>query len=196
MKARKLKLDGAWEISQDKYVDERGHLLVAFSRTRLLEATGIDFSIAQSNISVSNRGAVRGIHYGVVPPGQAKYFQCLSGTLLDVIIDLRVGSPTFGEWVALELDGEKSTAVHIPLGFGHAFQALTDRAIGMYLCSNPFEAVIEHAIDPLDEDLALPWHQDMRAILSPRDAAAPSWDEARRTPGQLPTYADCMRWTV
>lgn len=142
------------------------------------------------NVSISSRGTVRGIHFADVPPSQAKYVQCLAGRVLDVVVDIRVGSPTFGAWEAVELDGESGRAVYVAEGLGHAFCALTEAATVGYLCSQPFAPAREHGIHPLDSDIAIEWPADLELQLSPKDAAAPSLVEAKDT-GLLPSWEDC-----
>lgn len=142
------------------------------------------------NISVSSRGSVRGLHFADVPPGQAKYVQCLSGRVLDVVVDIRVGSPTFGSWEAVELDAETGRAVYVAEGLGHGFCALSDSAAVGYLCSEPYAPEREHGVDPLDPELDLPWPVEIQLNLSPKDQAAPSLDEALQA-GLLPDFEAC-----
>lgn len=191
MTHRRLEPMGSWEITPRVFGDDRGIFFEAFSQPRIRQETGIDFTVAQANISVSKLGTVRGLHYADVPPGQAKFVQCIRGRVLDVLVDLRVGSATFGKWEALELDAEQHNAVHIPIGFGHAFQALSDDATVMYLCSTPYNPAGEHGIHPLDGDLALPWAVDLPRLLSEKDHAAPSWQSVVAA-GGLPTLDACV----
>jgi dTDP-4-dehydrorhamnose 3,5-epimerase len=143
---------------------------------------------------VSAAGVVRGIHYADVPPGQAKYVTCVSGSALDVVVDLRVGSPTFGTWDAVRIDDVERRAVYLPEGVGHAFMALSDRTTIVYLCSENYAPEREHGIDPLDATLAIPWPEygadgkPLTVSRSEKDAAAPSFAELRGA-GVLPTMA-------
>jgi dTDP-4-dehydrorhamnose 3,5-epimerase len=148
---------------------------------------GHPLDLKQMNISVSRGGTVRGVHFADVPPGQAKYVQCFSGRILDVVVDIRVGSPTFGRWDAVELDDEQRNGLYVAEGLGHAFCALSDSATIGYLCSEPYAPSHEHGITPLDPALGLPWPED-DIVLSPRDAAAPTLAEAL-TAGLLPDFA-------
>jgi dTDP-4-dehydrorhamnose 3,5-epimerase len=116
--------------------------------------------------------------------------QCFAGRILDIVVDIRVGSPTFGSWDAIELDDTTRNALYIAEGLGHAFCALTDSVTIGYLCSEPFAPSREHGIHPLDPDLALPWPSDGR-LLSPKDAAAPTLAEALAD-GLLPQYEACQ----
>jgi len=191
VQSRPLAVDGAWEITPRVHRDERGAFLEAFKATALEEVTGRAFPVAQVNTSVSAAGVVRGIHFTAVPPGQAKYLTCTRGAVLDVVVDLRVGSPTFGSWDAVRLDDVERRAVLIAEGLGHGFCALTDEATVTYLCSTPYAPAIEHAVNPFDPELAIAWPshgadgRPLEWLTSPRDAAAPSLAEAREA-GILP----------
>jgi dTDP-4-dehydrorhamnose 3,5-epimerase len=173
--------------------DDRGAFLEFLRSDLLVEVTGRRLDAAQANCSVSRRGVVRGVHFADVPPSQAKYVTCLSGAVLDVVVDLRVGSPTFGSHDTVLLDDSDRRAVFISEGLGHAFQALTDGATVAYVCSTPYAPAREHGVDPCDPELALPWSADMPAVLSDRDAAAPSLAAAQAA-GTLPTWTDCLAY--
>lgn len=147
------------------------------------------------NISVSQKGTLRGIHFADVPPGQAKYVQCFAGTILDVVVDIRVGSATFGEWAAVELDSTTRKGLYVAEGLGHAFCALTESATVGYLCSEPYAPTREHGINPLDSELGISWPNLSDLVLSDKDAAAPSLADAMGT-GLLPHYGDCKDWTA
>ncbi len=184
-----LRLAGAFEFMPLVHGDDRGFFFEAFTASHLIAATGLDFSVAQVNVSQSQRGTIRGIHYADVPPGQAKFVQCLEGEILDVLIDLRIGSATMGQWQSLRLTSAQRNAVLIPLGFGHAFQALSETATVMYCCNELYNPSGEHGIDPLDAELGIGW-DDVEHLLSAKDAAAPSWQAAQAS-GGLPTLAAC-----
>jgi len=145
------------------------------------------------NISVSKGGTIRGVHFADVPPGQAKYVQCFAGSILDIVVDIRVGSPTFGDYDAVELSAESRTGLYIPEGFGHAFCALSDSATVGYLCSEGYSPQREHGIHPLDPDLALPWPAAASPVLSAKDAAAPTFSQARES-GLLPNFDTCQQF--
>jgi dTDP-4-dehydrorhamnose 3,5-epimerase len=153
-------------------------------------AVGHPLNLAQTNISVSGRGVVRGIHFAQVPPGQAKYVTCARGAVLDYAVDLRIGSPTFGEHVTALLDDTDRRALYLAEGLGHAFVALTDDATVSYICSTPFAPGREHGISPFDPELALAWPDDVELVLSDRDRAAPTLAEVRAA-GLLPTLEEC-----
>lgn len=165
--------------------------LEAFTQSSFQEAVGHALAVKQTNISVSSRGTVRGIHFADVPPGQAKYVQCVEGQILDVVVDLRVDSPTFAQWEAVSLDSETRQALYLAEGLGHAFCALSSTATVGYMCSEPYRPASEHSVHPLDTDLAIDWPQDFDLQLSGRDSAAPSLEEAERL-GILPRWDDCQ----
>ena len=158
-----------------------------------MNSVGHGFDLKQMNISVSSQGTVRGIHFADTPPGQAKYVQCFQGAIMDVVVDIRVGSPTFGEWEAVELTSETRQGLYLAEGLGHGFCALSPSVTVGYLCSEPYAPAREHGIHPLDSDLAIPWPQGGAPILSPKDEAAPSLAEASAS-GLLPEFAECQRW--
>ena len=151
------------------------------------------FVIRQANHSVSQRGTLRGVHFADVPPGQAKYVYCTRGAVLDVVVDIRVGSPTFGVADKVRLDDVDRRGVYLSEGLGHAFLALTDDATVTYLVSEPFNPSGEHGIHPLDPALGLPWPADVEPLLSDKDAAAPTLDQAQQS-GLLPDFAACQRF--
>ena len=192
MQVRTGVLEGVWEFTPRLFPDDRGVFLESYKDAVFAEAVGHPFDLQQMNISVSRAGTVRGIHFADVPPSQAKYIQCFSGRVLDVVVDIRVGSPTFGQWEAIELDDERRNAVYVSEGLGHGFCALSDTATIGYFCSEPYAPAREHGIHPLDPDLALPWPSG-ELVLSPKDEAAPTFSEAQAQ-GLLPTYADCERY--
>lgn len=191
MQVEPLAIEGLWEITPLLRPDDRGVFLEAFKADVLSAAIGHPFTLKQMNVSVSSAGTVRGIHFADVPVGQAKYVQCFSGAILDVVVDIRVGSPTFGQWDAVELNSTLRKALYISEGLGHAFCALTDDATVGYLCSEPYSPTREHGIHPLDSTLSLPWPEGSAALLSPKDAAAPTLAEAVAS-GLLPSYDECV----
>ena len=150
MKITPLSIEGAYEITPVQHGDARGSFLEWYRFDKLAEVVGHPLDLAQANLSTSARDVVRGIHFADVPPGQAKYVTCVSGSILDVIVDIRVGSPTFGQWDAVRLDDVDRRAVYISEGLGHAFCALTDDATLLYACSAGYNPGREHGIHPLD----------------------------------------------
>ncbi|MGA8980386.1 MAG: dTDP-4-dehydrorhamnose 3,5-epimerase [Pedococcus sp.] len=191
MQIRALGIADAYEITPRQFPDDRGVFLESFRGDLLAEHLGHRPQVVQTNISVSSRGTVRGIHYADVPPSQAKYITALSGSLLDYVVDLRVGSPTFGQWEAVLLDTVDRRAVYLPEGMGHAFAALEDDTTAMYLVTAPYNPGREHGLHPLDPQIGLELPEGMQTpLLSAKDAAAPTLAEAQEQ-GLLPTYAAC-----
>ena len=193
MEVRELKIPGAWEFTPRQFPDPRGVFLEWFKETVVEEAIGHPFTLRQVNHSTSSRGAVRGIHFADVPPGQAKYIYVTRGAVLDVVVDIRVGSPTFGVVDALQLDDVDRRAVYVAEGLGHAMFALTDDVNLNYLVTQPYAPAREHGIHPLDPDLDLPWPADIEPLLSDKDAAAPTLAEAEQQ-GLLPSYDACLEF--
>lgn len=190
VQVRALSIPGAWVFSPPVFPDDRGRFAAPYQRSAFEAAVGHPLSVAQTNHSVSRRGVIRGVHFADVPPGQAKYVYCPSGALLDVVVDIRVGSPTFGRWAAVELDSASYRAVYLAEGLGHAFCAMSEEAVLGYLCSTAYDPAAEHEITPLDPALGLPWPPGVPPLLSGKDATAPTLAEAAAA-GVLPRWADC-----
>ncbi|NHC16307.1 dTDP-4-dehydrorhamnose 3,5-epimerase [Motilibacter deserti] len=194
MDIRELKVPDAYEITPVQHKDDRGVFLEWFREARFVEAVGHPLDLRQANCSVSSRGTLRGIHFADVPPSQAKYVTCLRGAVLDVVVDIRTGSPAFGTWDSVRLDDVDRRAIYLSEGLGHAFVALTDDATVAYLCSEGYSPTREHGISPLDPDLAIKWPAEAgEPLLSPKDLAAPTLREAEAS-GLLPSYAACKEF--
>lgn len=193
MDVRELAVPGAYEITPRVHGDDRGVFLEYYRAEALGDALGHRLRLAQANCSVSARGVLRGLHFAAVPPGQAKYVTCPSGAVLDIAVDLRVGSPTFGSWDSVRLDDVDRRAIYLAEGLGHAFMALTDQAVVTYLCSTSYAPGREHGIDPLDPALGIRWPSDLAPVLSPKDAATPTLADAEAQ-GLLPSYDECMAY--
>jgi epimerase EvaD len=191
MKVRELAIPGVFEFTPRIFPDERGVFVSPYQEATFVKAVGHPLTLAQTNHSRSRRGSVRGLHFADVPPGQAKYVYCPSGSLIDVVVDIRVGSPTFGTWDAVRLDPEDFRAVYVPEGVGHGFVALEDDTVISYLCSAPYNPPAEHGISPVDPALDLPWPADLSLLLSEKDTAAPTLAEAESA-GLLPLFEDCQ----
>jgi dTDP-4-dehydrorhamnose 3,5-epimerase len=188
-----LKIDGAWAFTPRIHGDRRGSFLEWFKDAELQADVGRGMDIAQANCSVSRRGVIRGVHFSDVPPGQAKYITCASGAIIDVVVDIRVGSPGFGSWDAVRLDDDGRRALYISEGLGHAFVAVSDQATVLYLCSTPYAPGREHGVNPLDPAVGIAWPDDIEPVLSDKDASAPSLAEAQAA-GLLPYYAECRAY--
>ncbi|MET8666602.1 dTDP-4-dehydrorhamnose 3,5-epimerase [Streptomyces tendae] len=191
MKITELSLPGALQVVPRRHADPRGEFLEWYRPDLLAEALGHrPPDMVQGNLSVSVRGVVRGIHFAQVPYGQAKYVTCVSGAVLDVLVDLREGSPGFGRWEAVRLDDTERAAVYLPEGFGHGFCALSETATVGYLVSRAYEPEREHSVHAHDPELGVDWPV-REALLSVRDQQAPSLSDLRRQ-GLLPQYGDCL----
>jgi dTDP-4-dehydrorhamnose 3,5-epimerase len=187
-----LKLADAWRCTPSQYDDERGTFLEWYRADAIEQATGRRFTPVQGNHSVSRRGVLRGVHYADVPPGQAKYVYCARGAVLDVVVDIRVGSPTYGSHDSVVLDENDRTGVFISEGLGHGFLVLSDVADVTYLVSTPYTPTAEHALDPLDPALALDWRSPTAdLVISAKDRAAPALADAHAR-ALLPSYDECL----
>jgi dTDP-4-dehydrorhamnose 3,5-epimerase len=190
---RELAVPGAYEITPKQFGDPRGVFLEWFKAGAFAEAVGHPLDLQQANCSVSAAGVLRGIHFADVPPGQAKYVTCAKGAVLDVVVDLRVGSPTFGTWDSVLLDDVDRRAIYLGEGLGHAFMSLEDDSTVLYLCSTGYNPGAEHGIHPLDPTVGIDWPTTARdgspltSLLSEKDTAAPTLAEAAEQ-GLLPTY--------
>ena len=189
MKTSALKISGSWLIEFQKFEDSRGYFYESFKEEDFQKQIGRQLSIKQTNTSSSSKGSVRGIHYALVPPSQAKLVQCQRGSIKDYVIDIRVGSPTFGEFEEIELSENSPTAVFIEEGLAHAFVALENNTIVTYYVSEKFNPEREKGINPFDKTLNVKW-PNLELILSEKDSSAISLDEAK-SQGILPSFDEC-----
>lgn len=192
MAVHETNIAGVWELTPRQHPDSRGLFFEWFTDGELSALTGHRFDLRQANCSVSTAGTLRGLHFAELPPGQAKYVTCVSGAVFDVAVDIRVGSPTFGDWHSSLLDTHSRRSVYLPEGLAHGFLALQDNSTVMYLCSAPYNPQREHTIVATDPALAIDWPipaDEWR--LSERDASAPGFDEVRAA-GLLPTWDDAQ----
>ena len=195
MRVRELSVPGAFVFTPQQHGDDRGVFLEWFKADELRQVAGHRLELAQANLSVSRADTLRGVHFADVPPGQAKYVTCAAGAVLDFVVDLRVGSPTFGAVDSVVLDTVDRRAVYISEGLGHGFLAVQDGSTLNYLCSTGYSPGREHAVNPLDPALSLPLPAGVEFLLSDKDAAAPSLAEAERT-GLLPTWQSCRDYVA
>jgi dTDP-4-dehydrorhamnose 3,5-epimerase len=178
----------AWEITPLVRGDDRGFFLEAYRADLLADATGRSFELKQGNISRSRRGVGRGIHWADLPGGQAKYFTVTSGAVVDFIVDIRVGSPTFGQWTSVELDDQNRKSVFISEGLGHLFVVTSEKAEVNYLINEYYNPAREHAVSAIDPAIGIELPVlASELVLSVQDAAAPTLAEARAA-GLLPTW--------
>ncbi|MGW1375455.1 dTDP-4-dehydrorhamnose 3,5-epimerase family protein [Streptomyces sp. NPDC002446] len=188
---RELAIEGAFEFTPTVFPDRRGSFVTTYQHHLFAETTGHAFPVVQTCQSTSRRGVVRGVHFTSTPPGMAKHVYCGRGRALDFVVDLRVGSPTFGRWDTVQLDEESLRSTYLPVGVGHVFVALEDDTTMVYLMSGPYVPEHELAVSPLDPALGLPVTLDgVEPILSERDVAAPTLAQALES-GILPDYEAC-----
>jgi dTDP-4-dehydrorhamnose 3,5-epimerase len=187
MQIRELDIPGAWEITPALHPDSRGVFFEWLTDRDFAGFAGHRLDVRQANSSVSAAGVLRGLHFAQLPPSQAKYVTCPSGSVFDVVLDIRVGSPTFGRWDAVVLDDRSHASLYISEGLAHGFLALQDNSMVTYLCSAEYNPQREHTISPTDPALAIDWPSGYELVISDRDAAAPTLDEVRAA-GLLPTW--------
>jgi dTDP-4-dehydrorhamnose 3,5-epimerase len=187
MDVREMDIAGAWEITPRLHTDSRGLFFEWLTDHGFTGLAGHRLDVRQANCSVSAAGVLRGLHFAQLPPSQAKYVTCVSGSVFDVVVDIRVGSPTFGRWDAVELDDRNHKSVYISEGLAHGFLALRDNSTVMYLCSSEYDPQREHTIAATDPAIAIDWPTGHELVISDRDAEAPSLDEVRAA-GLLPTW--------
>ncbi|MGW6294042.1 dTDP-4-dehydrorhamnose 3,5-epimerase family protein [Streptomyces sp. NPDC055058] len=181
----------AYHITPRRHRDERGSFYESFRADRLAGEIGRPVPVAQVNYSVSRRSTLRGLHGTLLPPGQAKVVCVVRGAVLDIVVDLRVGSPTWGVHEANRLSAAAGEALFVAEGLVHGFLALTDDTCVSYLCSTEFVPGTQVDIDPFDPELALPWDVSETPLLSEKDASAVSVAGAREA-GILARYEDCL----
>jgi dTDP-4-dehydrorhamnose 3,5-epimerase len=188
MNLKQLGIDGAWLAESPVWSDDRGLFREWFKSEDVKAATGRDFGIEQANISLSSMGTLRGIHYSIAPRGQAKWITCVSGSIQDVIVDIRLNSKTFGEWIDVKLMGDSGQAVLIGEGLGHGFLALENNTAVAYLISTPFSPTEEFEINPLDEKIGIKWGVDLSSMkISGKDKIAPTLAD-RLSEGKIPEF--------
>ena len=192
MKAQPLKISGSWKIEFQKFDDSRGFFYESFKEEDFKKLIGRNLNIKQTNTSSSSKGSVRGIHYALVPPSQAKLVQCQRGSIKDYVIDIRVGSPTFGQFEEIELNENSASAIFIEEGLAHAFVALENQTVVTYFVTEKYNPEREKGINPFDKTLNVKW-PDLELILSEKDKQAISLDEAK-IQGFLPSFDECQKF--
>jgi dTDP-4-dehydrorhamnose 3,5-epimerase len=185
MKITKTKLPEVLIIEPDAFGDERGWFLETFSQKRY-EQAGIKLSFVQDNVSYSGKNILRGLHFQY-PHSQGKLIQVLSGEVFDVAVDIRVGSPTFGQWVADNLSLSNHKQMYIPPGFAHGFCVLSDTALFSYKCTDYYSPAAEGGIIFSDPELAITWPVDS-PVVSKKDAGYPRLRDIPK--GKLPKYKE------
>ena len=186
MELTPLGIEGAWLAESPVWSDERGFFREWFKSEDIEKATGKSVGIEQANLSVSSKGTLRGIHYSIAPRGQAKWVTCVTGSIKDVIVDIRPDSKTFRKWIGVELTSNSGKAVFISEGLGHGFIALEDNTAVAYLVSTPFSPSHEFEINPLDEEIGINWGMEISELkITDKDKNAPTLTELVAE-GQLP----------
>jgi dTDP-4-dehydrorhamnose 3,5-epimerase len=173
-------LDGVLIVEPDLFRDERGFFLETYRQDRYAEQ-GVDCAFVQDNHSQSRQGVLRGLHYQDLSAPQAKLVRCSRGAILDVAVDLRAGSPTFGRWVAVELSDENARQLFVPVGFGHGFLTLSETAEVQYKCSGYYAPAAEGAVRWDDPEIGIVWPVE-RPVVSAKDQAAQSLATYRERP--------------
>lgn len=199
MEWEELDVPGAWVFTPKVHGDQRGWFIESFKQEAFEQAVGHPFRVAQTNVSNSKAGVLRGIHFSQLPISQAKYVTCLAGAVLDVVVDVRVGSPTFGKWRSVLLDSREPRAIYISEGLGHAFMALEDGSTVCYMVSSGYAPGREHGVDPLDPAIGIEWPDaaldgsPLVPLLSQKDLEAPKLTEAVEL-GILPDYDEVLAY--
>jgi dTDP-4-dehydrorhamnose 3,5-epimerase len=191
---RELSISGAWEITPTVHADSRGMFFEWFTDDEFAAMTGHRLDLRQANCSVSSAGVLRGLHFAQLPPSQAKYVTCTRGAVFDVVVDIRVGSPTFGRWDSVLLDDVDRRSIYVSEGLAHGFLALQDDSTVTYMCSAPYDPRREHTINALDPAIGIAWPRT-DVTLSERDAGAPSLGEVR-TAGLLPSWDEAQTFVA
>ena len=192
MKATPLSINGSWKIDFQRFDDNRGYFYESFKDEDFKSQIGRNFVIKQTNTSSSSKGSVRGIHYALVPPSQAKLVQCQRGSIKDYVIDIRVGSPTFGKFEEIELNENSASAVFIEEGLAHAFVALENQTVVTYYVTEKYNPEREKGINPFDKTLNVKW-PEIELVLSEKDKQAITLEEAKNQ-GLLPSFDECKKF--
>lgn len=175
MRVIKTDIEGIYILEPEIFGDNRGYFFESYNAQRFKEATGLDVVFVQDNESCSSEGVVRGLHFQLPPYAQSKLVRVVAGAILDVAVDIRRGSPTFGQYVAVELSGDNHRQLFIPRGFAHGFRVLRGDAILQYKCDNMYAPQSEGSILWNDPALNIDWGISAdRAILSAKDTTAPT----------------------
>jgi dTDP-4-dehydrorhamnose 3,5-epimerase len=191
MKFNKLEIPGVWHLSSKVHSDDRGAFLEWFKFESIKRETNLPFVPRQANFSHSNLNVIRGMHYSLAEGGQSKLVMCSAGAIQDVVLDSRVGSPTFGKWLTKKLLAGSGDALLISGGLAHGFMALLPDTKVVYLVSSEYSPSDEFEINPFDPDLGIKWPLPKGDYeLSDKDRLAPSLRE-REKDGKLPNYTPC-----
>ena len=178
MKVVETKLKGCFILEPTKYGDSRGYFMESFNAKTFQDVTGVDTAFVQDNQSYSQKGVLRGLHAQSGEYAQSKLVRVLEGKVLDVVVDVRQGSDTYGQHISVELSAENNLQLFVPKGFLHGFVVLSDTATFFYKCDNYYNKESECGINPLDTDLAIDWKLEKHELLlSDKDKIAPSFND-------------------
>ena len=188
MSVQELSIRGAFLLKHKVFTDERG-LFREWFKAEQISSIDENFSVQQANYSKSKKSVIRGIHYSIAPQGQSKVVTCVSGSITDVLVDLRIGSPTYLKVEQILLTDEYGDVVYIPTGAGHGFIVESDSASVAYLTSSAYAPDYEKAICPTDPALGITWPLQLGelGVISQTDSSAPTLAQAREF-GNLPIY--------
>ena len=173
---RATEIEEVLEIKSPLFRDERGYFAEVYSAD-MWRGAGFTQTFVQDNLSLSAKGVIRGLHYQLAAHGMGKLVRVLSGAVFDVAVDLRRGSPTFGQWVGRTLSAENAMALWVPAGFAHGFAALEDNTLVLYKCTSHYEPKAERALRFNDPSVGVAWPVG-NPIVSPKDSVAPLLDDA------------------
>jgi dTDP-4-dehydrorhamnose 3,5-epimerase len=185
MKLSPSSIEGAWLVDPVRHGDDRGWFQEWFKKSEVEKQIGFSFEPVQLNVSQSQVGVVRGIHYSVAAVGQAKLITVMSGEIDDYIIDVRPGSPTFSRWERVRLSSVLGNSVLLGPNLAHAFHCLSNDAVICYAVSAEYNPEAEKAINPMCPTLKIEWNANFPILLSPKDEAAPNLED-QRIAGMLP----------
>lgn len=172
-------IPGLVVIEPRVFEDDRGYFFETFQQERYREA-GIERPFIQDNESQSVKGVVRGLHFQLGDAAQAKLVRVIQGSVYDVAVDLRKGSPTFGKWFGMELNDNNKKQLYVPRGFAHGFSVLSETAIFTYKCDNLYNREAESSINPFDKTLGINWQvKEEEALVSEKDKNAPVFEKAQ-----------------
>ncbi len=178
---RTTELAGVRVLQVPRYEDDRGFFFESYSQRKMADV-GIDLDFVQDNHSRSAQGVVRGLHYQSPAGAQWRLVRCTVGEILDVVVDLRVDSPTYGRWIGVHLTADNGQQLLIPPPMAHGFAVLSESAEVQYKCSGFHNPAAERGLQWNDPDLGIEWPSDHPPVLSPRDASARSFAEYRSDP--------------
>ncbi len=177
MNIKETNLQGCFIVQPDVYKDNRGCFYESFNKLKLEEKLGYQINFVQDNCSVSKKGVLRGLHFQEGSFSQAKLIKVINGKVVDIVVDLRKKSPTFGQHIKVELSGEDSKMLFVPKGMAHGFLTLTDDVFFSYKCDNYYNKESERGIIFNDSDLKIEWgYSDIDLILSEKDLALPTFN--------------------